>query len=503
MFLLRRTLRANPQVAAIVHILKVPSPPQGTQIDEYLNMVATLVMACPNLERLLGVSAAYNHSFTKLFQSLSTRQRLKQMNWVIEPSPFQRQRRIQPASGKNPDAMFLSPHNGMLAPGDLQPQHSAAFLDHHLNWTFLQTLSIHCMPGATLTPIALLADVISRLPSLQNLHLSYLPFTAFNDETLLSLPALKTLSLSNLPGVSSHGLSALATRSTSNAVRSLTLRHVNLDSLPALARIFSNLTRLESFSFVQAFPPLLPEDTFIWLMPYLASTSLRKLHWDITSHPTCANAADSILARSIAANGFPALRSLRAPNDPDGIFQSLCSPQERADTPSDRFRGMGHGSFGGSSTRPMTPSSPTKLVTKSPVSANFPMEPVGRRDCTDLHLARLAAQTRLETARRFPRYFVNVVDEDGQVIDKFGMAGFIGTVESRIKYHLIPDHGASDESGGLVDLLALRGDGGEDFKGKEGCSGRWNMQTSGPVDKKDKERWWHTERGRWKAVQLS
>ncbi|CAI4217008.1 unnamed protein product [Parascedosporium putredinis] len=235
-----------------------------------------------------------------------------------------------------------------------------------------------------------------------------------------------------------------------------------MDDMLALARVLSNLVYLENLAFVQSFPPQMPEDNFILLMPYLASNSLRKLHWDITSHPTCAIAADSILARSIAAKGFPALRILRAPNDPEGIFQVLCRPRDRVDLPGDRFR-------------PVTPTRATGAT------------------------ARLAAQARLEAAWRFPRFHVNVIDERGMLVDKFGLAGFMGTAESKIRYDLSPDPGARDENGGLIEIGDVTGDCGE----KEGdmCNGRWNVHAT-PTDKKDKDRWWHVERGRWTGVEM-
>jgi hypothetical protein len=521
MILLRRTLRSSPQIAAMVHNLKVPVPPQGVSLEEYHNLVASIVMSCPNLESLVGLYPNYNHSFTRLFHALSTRQRLKEMNWMIEASPFQRQHRIRSSSGNLPQMSSRS--MDVLTPGDLQPQQSAAFLENHLNWGYLTTLTIHCFPGATLTPDTLISTTLQVLPSLQNLYLSHLPVTAFNDGNLLSLPPLKKLSLSYLPGVSSVGLSALATGSASQSLTMLSIRHSNLDSLAALARIFSNFPKLETFSLVQSFPPTLPEDTFIWLMPYLASASLRKLHWDITTPSTSAYVADSILARSIGAAGFPSLRILRTPNDPEGIFQAHCRPQERADSASDRFRGLGQGNGNGkehglnqgsiSSNRPITPGSPTKQHPQTPTSPMFPQDHFNTRnhpnasptprEASDLHQARLAAQSRLDAARRFPRYFVNVIDEDGVLIEKYGIAGFMGTVESKILYWLHPDAGATDDTGGLVDVPDLLGDGGEELAGKEGCSGRWNTASKGPIDKKDKERWWHTERGRWTAVQMA
>ena len=61
-----------------------------------------------------------------------------------------------------------------------------------------------------------------------------------------------------------------------------------------------------------------------------------------------------------------------------------------------------------------------------------------------------------------------------------------------------------DEGGGLVAASDLLGDAaaGEDLAGKEGCTGKWNM-AKGPADRKDRERWWHTERPRWREVQLA
>lgn len=513
--LLRRTLRNNPQIANIVRTLKVPSPPTGMPLDEYHDIVASLVKACPNLERVVGFYPPYNHSFTRLIHAMSTRQRLKQMDWILEASPFQRQHRLHSTPGHSVVSM-QSGQSQLIAPGDLQPFQSEAFLEIHANWQYLTTLTVHCQPGATLSPDALLSTTLAYLPSLQNLHLSRLPHTSFSDANLLGLPSLRTLSLSYMTGITNNGFSAFATRVSSQSIRKLTLRHMNLDSLATLARMLSNLVSLETFCLVQAWPPVLPIDEFICLFPYLASASIRKLHWDITSHPNCANIADSILARSIAANGFPSLRVLRTPNDPEGIFQALCKPQERVDQPIDRYRGVpgANGSLlsGQRFTPPSTPtikSSPASSPTFPPPNMhmldNISSNSGAPRDCTDLRLARLAAQARLEQARHQPRYFLTVIDENGAVIEKCGFPGFMGTVESRIEYCLTPDPGATDEEGGLVGIPALLRDGGEDLRGGagEGCTGKWNARNGNVSDRRDKERWRHTERGRWRGVVLS
>jgi hypothetical protein len=337
--------------------------------------------------------------------------------------------------------------------------------------------------------------------------------------------------------------------------------HMDVESLPAIARILSFLTSLETFNIVQTYAPSMPPDEFMMLFPYLASQSLRKLHWDIPFLPDSATPADAILARSISADGFPALRAICAPNDPEGLFQSVCAPRERVDHPIDRYRG---GQAHYSTTRPGTGSSwqgfghtrnassfssthtagrGSSFINGSgnsnsgtpPASPLFPPHPppdaLGLvRDNSNLHQARLAAQARLEAAQRLPRYFVNVLDETGAVVEKFGVGCFMGTAESRIRYVLSPETGtgATDEGGGLVGVEEMVGDGGEavgvDVQGKgkdkkskkdkggdrdggversEGCTGRWNTFSGVVVDKKDRERWVHQERGRWRGVVLS
>ncbi|KAH8676158.1 hypothetical protein BX600DRAFT_508337 [Xylariales sp. PMI_506] len=492
MILLRRTLRANPQIASFVKSFKPPAQPQGMPIDQYTNMVASIIMACPNLERLGGPYQSYDHNFSRQFHALSTRQNLKEMTWVVEASSSQTQRRARGSAD--------------VEPGDLHPQQSAAFLDLNMNWKNLTTLTIHCFPGASLTPVSLVSTAISTMPALQHLHLSHLPGMAFDDRDLLYLPALKTLSLSHLSGVTSNGLSAFAARATAQSLRKLTLRHMNVDSLPVLARIFLNLTSLESFCFIQSTTPILPFDESIWLFPYLASNSLRRLHWDITKPMACANIADTIFAKSIAAGGFPALRTLTTPNDPQGVYQDLCRPVERIDLPIDKYTGRGlvASAINARPTTPGTPSTPGK----SPKTLFSPQQQSpGHGDAleaTNLRQARLTAQSRVEAARKeMTRVQVHVTDEDGEVVDDFSLGGFIGSIPSQIEYNLLPEPGATDENGGLVLISDVLSDRGEDLADREGCTGRWNNYGEPIMDKKDKEKWWHTERARWVELKLN
>lgn len=560
--LLRRTLRANMHIAVIVRSLKPPSLPAGVGVIEYNDLVASVVMACPNLERLVGFYPTYDHTFQRLFHALSTRKRLKEMNWILGAITSPRPGTGRPGTGRPGTGSIFSrqqqapPPNSHqhFSPGELQRQQCQQFLDLHLNWKHLTTLVIHCQLGGTLAPDTLITRALRRLPSIQNLYLSHLPPTSFSDTTLLSLPPLKKLSLSHLPGITTAGLSAFATRGSSFNITSLTLIHINLETLPAIVRLFSNLTSLSTFNIVQAYAPIMPTDELVCLFPYLASSSLRRLHWDIPYLPTRATTADNILARSIRAGGFPALRTIRAPNDPEGVFQALCRPLDRADLPADRYRGgqtwhgIGHRQVASQSQvsqgrpssswshSPHSRSASNAGPTTNGISPTNPLFPPDAlmmpRDNSDLHQARLAAQTRLERAKRFPRFFIDVIDERGMVAEKYGVGAFMGTIGSKINYVLIPDVGGTDEGGGLVSVQDMFGDCGEalvmgapegeksvkegkwgskkekagertgdwEAKTREGCIGIWNAHATEPADKKDKERWYHTERGRWNGL---
>lgn len=536
--------------------LKVPRPEPkikgvtAKMVEQYEDLVATVIMACPRLEAVSGPLTTYSHGFKKTFHALSTRPHLREMTWVLEPTAAQR---AAQTTHKGAAAATAAANDDLLDEAGCSP-----FVDLHRNWQSLRQLSIHCHPGGGhLGSETVLAQTLSMLPSLEHLHLSHLPAATFDDTTLLSLPGgLRTLSLTGTGGITAGGLSAFATRPQSQDLRTLTLRHTPMTSLAALARVLSNLSSLTSVTLAQAFPPMMPEgdgDAFtLWMMPYLASASVRSIHWDITSHRDCANVADDILARSIASGGFPALRSLRTPNDPDGIFQNLCRPLERIDLSTDRFCASDmprrqpspplSSSVSASTSsfdNPPTPSSggggtgflfglasPRHTPTTPHSPSFFPELAVVPSPCTDLRIARLSAQTRLERARAKPRFSVTVTDHDypdvdgpaGRVVDKFGIGGFLGTVGSPINYVLLPDRGSADERGGAVDLRDLlyhNGDSGEPLGvgpadgvidrndvDRQVCCGTWNNSDGFFSEKKEKERWWHTERARWSKVQL-
>ncbi|KAL2066973.1 hypothetical protein VTL71DRAFT_1397 [Oculimacula yallundae] len=533
--LLRKTLRERPDLAEYVKVLKVPSMPDAAkgkkEQDEYLDLVASLIMACPNLERLPGFHQAYNHEFSKFVHAVSTRTMLIEKVWIINPSPFQRQRRFNLSA----DMEYLTP---VLFPSALLPEQCIDFMIHHSNWNYMKTLFFHCNPGGTIDS-PLFTDIFHSLPSLENLHVSSFPATSFNDETLLSLPPLKSLRLDNLPGVTANGLSSYGSPTRTDSLTSLSLIGLPLLSLPVLARLFSHLKELTHFTISQAPSPTLPRGIEIYLHPYLASQTLQYIHWEFTSPDD--DKATEILAKAISFNGFPSLRTIRAPTDHDGILQRLCRPRERIELPADRYRNMGLAGIPQSQNLPSLVS-PTRSTfslghhsktssinssfVKSPTHSSFSLNldkesgssqsssnelsGAEREQGMSLATARRMAQNRIDTAAKKPRFHIIIWDENGQFVERHAVAGFLGTVNSKIFYSLKPDMEVSD-----VAIVDIEGPGGlldisEEMSVRDGCTGSWNLNTSngsvgphgGGKGKKDRDRWWHTERGRCREVAL-
>jgi hypothetical protein len=519
--LLRRTLRARPDYAAYVKSLTVPSMPAGLkgkkEQEEYIDLVASLIMVCPNLERLPGFYPAYNHTFSRFAHALSTRPNLKEVVWVINPSPSQRQHRYTSLD----DAQYFDP---LLAPAALLPEQCVDFLTYHSNWTQLRTLVLHSNPGGTIDSL-LFADICNHVPSIENLHVSSFPTPAFNDSTLISLPPLKSLRLEDLSGITPTGLSNYACLASSNTLTSLSLVSLPLLSLPVLARLFSYLKSLTRFTLSQAPAPGLPIGTEIYLHPYLVSPSLEYLHWEITDPDN--DRASDILAKSILYSGFPSLRTIRVPTDFNGTFQNLCRPRGRIEVPIYRNRDIGNGDMTPSKSLPsMSPPSSAWSTITSPVSPSFLMSP--RRSsfsvtlppptCIDddpetkkrgmsLHVARRMAQNRIDASQNMTNFHIIIWDEDSKPLERHQVGGFIGTIQSKISYSLRPDIEGADEA--VVSMEGPCGllDESEETNVRDGCTGTWNQQLGsyGKSSKNSsaaKDRWWHTERGRRREVNL-
>lgn len=523
--LLRRTLRARPDLAVLVKSLKVPPMPTGVkgkkEQEEYLDLVASLIMVCPNLESLPSFYPAYNHTFSRFIHALSTRPKLKELVWVINPSPTQRQHRYTSSD----HAQYRDP---LMAPAALLPEQCVDFLTYHSNWSNLKTLVLHGNPGGTIDSL-LFSDICNHVPSLENLHVSSFPTPAFNDSTLISLPPLKSLRLEDLPGITPTGLSNYASLATSDTLTSLSLVSLPLLSLAVLARLLSQLANLKRFVLLQANAPGLPVGSEIYLHPYLVAPNLEFLHWEITDPDN--DRASDILAKSILHSGFPSLRTLRAPTDFHGTFQDLCKPNFRIELPDYRIQNTSSGDVSPTKTvstvSPMSPPVSTWAALTSPVSPNFLLSP--RRTsfssnapppplpCVEdipetkkrgisLQTARRMAQNRIDASQNMPRYHIIVWNEDGKLVDRHQVGAFIGSMRSNISYSLKPDIEGADEAVASVEGPCGLLDDSEETNVRDGCIGTWNQLhcSYGKTGKNAaaKERWWHTERGRRGEVHL-
>lgn len=380
--LLRRTLRERKLLANLVLELRVPeldvlpavvNGKLNVQLEDYRNLIASVVMACPNLERLTGFNMSFHHEFDRLTYALSTRKRLKEHQWILgEPVDSA----STTSSGEmTRTALTASPPKISRTAGKmLDPQQAFEFIQYHSCWSNLETLMLHSLNLSGVLEHGVFLRIFNRLPALRHLCVSSFGADAFTDRTLQFLPPLESLRLENLRGVTEGGITQYVSRPEAHSIRSLTLIEQNIGSLLVISKIFASLRILEKFNFVQSTQlPTIPCEAMVF-QPILASSSLRKLHWDVTGPDSAAGLGrlmDSLpfvmphkshdspnfhLAQSILHSGFPNLIELRAPSDiePAGILQSVCRPvpHGQALLPSDRYS-LPRSSHGSVSTRPL------------------------------------------------------------------------------------------------------------------------------------------------------
>lgn len=334
--LLRRTLRERKLLANLVVELRVPqmdllftTGKQTAQWEEYRDLVASVVMVCPNLERLLGLSISYHHEFDRLTHALSTRKKLKEHTWIL---------------GEASETSELSPRS-TACPGSLGPLQMFEFLDYHVSWTNLETMTLYALDEKSSLEPSIFLRMFTHLPSLRHLCIANFNADAFADSALLCLPALESLRLERLPGVTDTGLTQYTSRLESQTLKSFTLIEQNVESLLVISKILSSLRQLERFQIVQSDQcPNLETDDMVF-QPLLASSTLEYLHWDVAcpnpgtalskldyapfvKPPKHTQTPNSHLAQSILSAGFPRLETLRAPSDiePPGVLQAVCQP---------------------------------------------------------------------------------------------------------------------------------------------------------------------------------
>jgi hypothetical protein len=425
--------------------------------EEIVSLVASVVMTCPSLERLVGFNTSFTLSFDRLAHALSTRRNLKERVWRLHE--------FNTDSSDDEDDDFGTYYLAARDPTE-------RFLELNSNHPTLSTLVLQDHPeNAPTLSFRAIIGALRGFSTLRNLSLTGLPSGSFTNMTLNALPSnLRSLRLEDLPGIDDKGLQRFTASQIMASIESLLLVNLEISSLVVISEILSDRsTKLKKFAFAQyRAPRLYPRNT----LPQFASKTLQYLHWEIrsdvgplpkvplspsnefeeeSSFPfkspepiTCL--ASSLLATNIKDGAFPSLRRVRVPHDPQGLIQALCRPLATALLPYDIITGANR----------VLPSNDTRISTfskandfvkqesspradsafESPTSAN-------RSSSTVLTPARsrLAAQARILAARKSALMTVRVHDPNGDVKINKVIGGYLGQLGSHITYDLQADRG--------------------------------------------------------------
>jgi hypothetical protein len=513
--LLRRTLRERPILGRCVlelHMSELMSLYHTSSIDreEILNLVASVVMACPNLERLVGFHTPYTFSFDRLSHALSMKQKLKERVWLLTEN-------ADDDFDGNDDELSNIYYQAECDPTE-------RFLELNSSHPNLTTLVLHqkaCHTSISLNFRAIIGT-FRQLPSLCHVSTSGLSASSFTNMTLNALPPnLKSLRLENLPGINDKGLQRFATSDLSTSLESIALIDLSISNLVTLSHFLSaDLANMKKFTFSQDNAPslLFTED-----IPLFQSQTLEYIHWEVRSQvcpPLIHNTstlgfpfleteptsclATSLLSTCIKNRLFPNLRKLRAPHDPQGLLQAQCKPlatemssedvPTRRPVPSDMTHHDGVLSFSCSPSPSWSSLPSPEFRADSPMSATF--DKLTTRAYTSQYssviadssvalspsASRAAAQSRIRAARKMPFITIYVTDPDGAICAEKRLGGFIGRLDSSIKYELRSDRDRMVEDEGEVNEC-----GNEWVVGMGDLFGKWEAQASHRVCSKGHE----------------
>lgn len=371
-------LRTYSALGPLIHTIHIPADfAAELELDAYaqfrpdshLDALQELVRRCYHLEQICGYVPPATTTTRVLFEALATRTRLKAQAWHL-------------------DSTATLPS-------------LAEFIHFHDDWMRLETLVIAGDPGVDLG-IGSVSAILERLPSLKHLMLTGLHHSDFNNGTILALPALKSLRLDALAGVTDEGIEQLASSRLQSSLERLTLVDLELQSLRTIAALFANLPRLCSFALKQDASPE-PQAGVAFSMPLsIASPTLTRLHWDCLIPGT----ALSWIADAIESDRLPNLKSIKVPCDYDGVMQGLCRPIPRL-----------------------------KLTSYDLQYHDAHTEYTYERD---LRVAQIQSQLRVRESRRKPSVTVQVQDESMEVQHTHVIGSYLGNMESPVEYDLTP-----------------------------------------------------------------
>lgn len=259
--LLRRTLRERSFLAQ--HVLELTiswAPGAGDAVGkDMIDLVASVIMACPNFERLVGFYPVYGHDFDRLTHALSTRRRLKEHMWLI---------------GEN--AAITKRSHCQLPPGLMDQSQKSSFVQFHNAWSSLTTLFLHSPNQGILEKDVFVntkntndprkvqgPGILHRLPSLKHLCISNFDMDDFDDYTLQHLPALHSLRLQDLEGITFWGLSEFSRTSNASSIRNLSLINLDIMYISAVSNLLLHSKEMKRFTLVQDTSPEIAEGACI------------------------------------------------------------------------------------------------------------------------------------------------------------------------------------------------------------------------------------------------
>ncbi|KAL5418301.1 hypothetical protein PMIN04_007344 [Paraphaeosphaeria minitans] len=469
--LLRRTLREHTALAKIVREIHLPDLEAlysfaTIEREEIVNLAASLVMACPSLERVVGFHVPYTHTFDRLSYALSTRPNLKERLWVMTDAHVE--------EDEYDDDSVQGYYHAACDPTE-------KFLELNSDQQYLSTLVLHqesARPVIDLTYRAVIGT-IRLLPSLRHLSLSGLSNASFPNLALSALPPdLVSLRLEDLPGINEKGLQRLSSSHAVTSLKTLALIDLEINDLDVIAGFLSpHLQHLEKFTLCQHRVPTRYAGSD---SPIFRSNTLKSIHWELRSQVTrpattqsslsvrapqslsysneelVACLATRVLASSIKDGLLPGLRRIRAPHDPQGVLQALCKPLGTALLRADTLHMV-------AALKPdhaPAQSTPENLERETTCSLKefLSTAPDGRADSVILspssatfatHLqdvahptparSRLAAHARILSARDNPAVVFRVTDPEDNVRVETNIGGYLGDLRSNITYELKPD----------------------------------------------------------------
>ena len=358
-----------------------------------IEVLEDILSKCPNLERLTGYAPFATGRTAGLFAALSSCGRLKSHAWNLPTGT---------------DAGFSI--------GD--------FINCHSQWQHLETLVLWTESHGNGLGPGVVSAIVQRLQCLKHLEVGQHSSADFHNGTLLMLPALKSLRLDTLDGVTDQGIQQLALSRCALSLESLTLNGLELTSLRTVQTIFANMSRLRRFTLVQDTSPELQQGISPFLSDSfsLSSPSLQYLHWDATIPGNSV----AIFANSIAAGGFPNLVKVTVPCDYDGAIQRLCRP---------------------------IPQQPLAAIE----FAELRKRESGQTYPRSLRASQAQAELRIRESRKEPSINVVVQDEDEEIQETHVIGSYIGSLSSKIEYSLEPAvRGGDSALASIEDVWRMR-----------------------------------------------